>query len=77
VGRCLADLDTLVPSGVAKRCVGTDLGAKHENRSRGGALYGGADSPQHRAGRSATWRRSGSSFAHFPDGPRLGSNGPR
>jgi hypothetical protein len=29
LGGDLVDLDTLVPSGVAKKYVGTDLGAKH------------------------------------------------
>jgi hypothetical protein len=45
--------------------VGTDPGAKHGNRPPGKALRGGTDSPWHRAGRSTTWRRSDSSFAHF------------
>jgi hypothetical protein len=45
--------------------VGTNPDAKHGNRPPGGALCGGADGPRHRAGQSATWRRSGSSSAHF------------
>ena len=49
MGRFLADLDTLVPSGVAKKCVGVDPGAKHENGLPSEALYGGADGPQQRA----------------------------
>jgi hypothetical protein len=49
VGQFLADLDTLVPSGVTKKCVGTNLGAKHGNRPLGGALCGGTDGPQHRS----------------------------
>jgi hypothetical protein len=43
MGQLLADLDTLVPSGVAKKCVGADLGAKHWNEPPGDALYGSAD----------------------------------
>jgi hypothetical protein len=42
-------------------CVGDDPGAKHWNGPPGGAPYGGADGPRHKAGRSSTWRRSDSS----------------
>jgi hypothetical protein len=45
--------------------VGTDPGAKDANRPPGGAPCGGADDPRHRVGQSTTWRRSGSSHAHF------------
>jgi hypothetical protein len=65
VGRFLADLYTLVPSGVAKKCVGTDPDVKHGNGPHGGALCGGADGPRHRAKQSAAWRKSGSFSAHF------------
>jgi hypothetical protein len=32
--RFLADLDTWIPSGVAKKCVGADLGANHWEMNR-------------------------------------------
>jgi hypothetical protein len=52
-------------------------GAKYSRRTGGGALWSGVDGPRHRAGRSATWRRS-SGF--LPDGRTvraLGPDGPR
>jgi hypothetical protein len=39
----LIDLNTLVPSGVAKKFVGVDLDAKHWNEASDSALYGGTD----------------------------------
>jgi hypothetical protein len=76
MGRFLADLDTLVPSGVAKNCVGTDPVAKHGNRPPGEALCGGADGLWHKAERSTTWQRR-LLLCTISDGPRLGLDGPR
>jgi hypothetical protein len=36
-----------------QKCVGADLGANHWNEPPGGALCGGANGPQHKAGWSA------------------------
>jgi hypothetical protein len=54
--------------------------AKYSRRTGGGALWSGADGPQHRAGRSATWREAAvlSGQARTvrgtgPDGPRPGA----
>jgi hypothetical protein len=59
VGRFLVDLDTLVPSGVAKKCVGTDPGAKHGNGPPSGALCGGADDLRLGAGAAPPLHTSG------------------
>jgi hypothetical protein len=54
--------------------------AKYSRRTGGGALWSGADGPQHGAGRSATWREAAvlSGQARTvrglgPDGPRPGA----
>jgi hypothetical protein len=52
------------PHSYAAPTVVADLGAKDQNGPPGGALYRGADGSQPWAGRSATWRRSSSSFAY-------------
>jgi hypothetical protein len=77
VGRFLADLDTLVPSGVSKKYVSVDLGAKHWNEPPGGAPCRGADGPQHMAGRSTTWAQEQILLRMLPDDPRLGPDGLR
>jgi hypothetical protein len=73
----LVDLNTLVPNGVSKKYVGTDLGTKHWNEPPNGALYGGADGPRHMAGWSTTWTQKLIRLYTLPDGPRLRWNGLR
>jgi hypothetical protein len=68
------------PSGVAKKYVDVFSERQTPNKNCGGALWSGADGPQHRAGRSATWREAAvlSGQARTvrgtgPDGPRPGA----
>jgi hypothetical protein len=77
LGANLVDLDTLVPSGVAKKYVGVDLGAKHWNEPFGSALYGGADDPWPWAGQSATLAHERLLPCKLSDGPRLGPDCPQ
>jgi hypothetical protein len=58
LGADLVDQTPLVSSGVAKKYVGADLGAKHWNEPPGGALRGYTDGLR-------PGRRSGSSSARF------------
>jgi hypothetical protein len=76
MGRFLADLDSLVPSEVAKNCVDVDMCAKHWNEPHSDALYGGADAPRHRTGRFATWAQEQILLCTLPDGPHLRPDGP-
>jgi hypothetical protein len=46
------------PNRVAKKCVGADSGPITVLRTRGGALYTGANGPRPGAGRSAAWHRA-------------------
>jgi hypothetical protein len=75
----LVDLNTLVPSGVAKNYVGADLDFNHWNEPPNGALYGSTtfvDGPWHRARRFMTWAQERIILHTLPDGPRLGLGGP-
>ena len=69
MGRFLAEIGTLVPSGVAKKCVGANLGAKHWNEPHG-VLCGGTDGTRHKARQSATWAQEQILFCTLPDDPR-------
>jgi hypothetical protein len=77
MGPFFIDLNTLFPSGVAKKYVDADLGAKHWNEPPGGALCGGADNLRHRVGRSTTWAQERILLCLLSNGSHLGLVCPR
>jgi hypothetical protein len=51
--------------------------AKYSRKTGGGALWSGADGPQHRVGRSTTWREAAVLSGQARTVRGTGSDGPR